>query len=239
MSSVTRSSINTDSRMGGGIRETEQMRLQREVDTFTVKLEHEKRQLLIIDEQIKQVKTELSEKENRINNIRPTHLQSKQQKISLTTQKAAVNQERLKLNQTKAQNQKYRREIDCLRKELTSALSECKRLSNGTKKAKKTAMEQNKHQMVHLRLAEDHTCQAIALMSTHEADKKKFDSDIAKMKANLQEDDGEVLLKADKLGDKGTGAKDAQGDFTNHIVVLKMRLAKIVATNKEKKRLMD
>lgn len=100
-------------------------------------------------------------------------------------------------------------------------------------------MEQNKHQMVHLRLAEDHTCQAIALMSTHEADKKKFDSDIAKMKANLQEDDGEVLLKADKLGDKGTGAKEAQGDFTNHIVVLKMRLAKIVATNKEKKRLMD
>jgi ATP-dependent Lon protease len=43
MSSVTRSSINTDSRLGGGIRETEQMRLQREVDTFTVKLEHEKR----------------------------------------------------------------------------------------------------------------------------------------------------------------------------------------------------
>jgi coiled-coil domain-containing protein 63/114 len=112
-------------------------------------------------------------------------LTAKKQKIALETQKAAVNQERLKLNQTKSTNQKYRREIDCLRKELTSALNECKRLTAGTKKAKKISMEQNKQQMVHLRLAEDHTCQAIALMSTHEADKKKFDSDIAKMKANL------------------------------------------------------
>lgn len=35
-------------------------------------------------------------------------------------------------------------------------------------------------------------------MSTHEADKKKFDSDIAKMKANLQEDEMDTILKADK-----------------------------------------
>ena len=31
------------------------MRLQKEVDTFTQKLEHEKRRLMIIEEQIKQV----------------------------------------------------------------------------------------------------------------------------------------------------------------------------------------
>jgi len=47
------------------------------------------------------------------------------------------------------------------------------------------------------------------------------------------------LLKAEKTGEKGSGAKEVQGDFSNHMVVLKMRLAKIVATNKEKKRLMD
>ena len=63
MSSVTRSSLASNSRMGGGIHETEQMRLQREVDNFTVKLEHEKRRLLIIEEQMKQVKTEMAEKD--------------------------------------------------------------------------------------------------------------------------------------------------------------------------------
>ena len=74
MSSVTRSSMNSQgSRFGGaGIHETEQMRLQREVDTFTVKLEHEKRRLLIIEDQIKQVKQEVSEKETKIAHIKPS-----------------------------------------------------------------------------------------------------------------------------------------------------------------------
>jgi hypothetical protein len=37
--------------MGGGVLyESEQVRLQKEVDTFTQKLEHEKRRLLIIEE---------------------------------------------------------------------------------------------------------------------------------------------------------------------------------------------
>jgi hypothetical protein len=35
---------------GGALYESEQMRLQKEVDTFTQKLEHEKRRLLIIEE---------------------------------------------------------------------------------------------------------------------------------------------------------------------------------------------
>ena len=47
MSSVTHSSIRSQS---GGIHESETARLQREVDGFTKKLEHEKRQLIIIEE---------------------------------------------------------------------------------------------------------------------------------------------------------------------------------------------
>lgn len=106
MSSVTRSSMkDSASRVGAaGIHETEQMRLQREVDTFTVKLEHEKRRALIIEEQIKQVRTEINEKDAKIGAIRPTQLQTKQQSLAIGTQKEAVNQERLKLNQTKSQN---------------------------------------------------------------------------------------------------------------------------------------
>ena len=77
-------------------------------------------------------------------------------------------------------------------------------------------------------------------MATHESDKKKFDSDIAKMKASLLEDDGDVILKGDTTKEKKDNNTTAQqGDFSNHIVVLKMRLSKIIATNKEKKRLMN
>jgi len=46
-------------------------------------------------------------------------------------------------------------------------------------------------------------------MSTHEADKKKFDSDIAKMKANLQEDEMDTILKADKTNATKDNGKDS------------------------------
>jgi len=66
MSSVTRSSYRDSL---GGKYESETARLQHEVDTFTQKLESEKRRLLIIEEQIKQVNSELSEKKDSIKNI--------------------------------------------------------------------------------------------------------------------------------------------------------------------------
>jgi DNA gyrase/topoisomerase IV subunit A len=75
MSSVSRSSLRS---AGGGIYETETMRLQREVDTFTQKLEHEKRRLLIIEEQIKQVNSELDDKkETAIVAITPSPLEER------------------------------------------------------------------------------------------------------------------------------------------------------------------
>ena len=51
---------------GGALYESEQTRLQKEVDTFTQKLEHEKRRLLIIEEQIKQVTEELQERDRSV-----------------------------------------------------------------------------------------------------------------------------------------------------------------------------
>jgi hypothetical protein len=43
----------------GGMYESENDRLQKEVDEFTMKLEHEKSHLTIIEEQIRVVKNEL------------------------------------------------------------------------------------------------------------------------------------------------------------------------------------
>ncbi len=44
----------------------------------------------------------------------------------------------------------------------------------------------------------------------------------------------------DKTNEKQTAdKKQSVGDFSNHINVLRLRLAKIIATNKGKKKLMD
>jgi hypothetical protein len=51
MSEGSRSSLRSgDSRAVGGIHETETMRLQREVDIFTQKLEQERHRLLTVDQ---------------------------------------------------------------------------------------------------------------------------------------------------------------------------------------------
>lgn len=82
------------------------MRLQKEVDTFTQKLEHEKRRLLIIEEQIKQVNEELAERDRSVKQLKPTQLVEKKSNIQAATTGKNVNNERIKLNQTKSKNQK-------------------------------------------------------------------------------------------------------------------------------------
>jgi hypothetical protein len=71
MSQGSRSSLRTAGG-AGGIYESETLRLQREVDVFTQKLEHEKRRLLIIEEQIKQVDSELSERDKSMQSMKPS-----------------------------------------------------------------------------------------------------------------------------------------------------------------------
>lgn len=72
--SMSQDSLNT---MVGGMYEPESVRLQREVDEFTQRLEHEKSHLLIIEEQIKQVNSELEERSQNVKAMKPTQLQEK------------------------------------------------------------------------------------------------------------------------------------------------------------------
>jgi hypothetical protein len=65
-------------------------------------LEHEKSSLIIIEEQIKQVKSELNERRKNIAELVPSQLQDKMTKITIKSQKSTVNNEQLRLNQTKA-----------------------------------------------------------------------------------------------------------------------------------------
>jgi len=71
---MSQDSLNT---MVGGMYEPESVRLQREVDEFTQRLEHEKSHLLIIEEQIKQVNSELEERSQNVKAMKPTQLQEK------------------------------------------------------------------------------------------------------------------------------------------------------------------
>lgn len=60
------------------------------------------------------------------------------------------------------------------------------------------------------------------------------------MREQLTQKDDVVGVEGEKQVEKQLNEKkQVVGDFSNHINVLRLRLAKIIATNKEKKRLMD
>ena len=238
---LSRGSLRSGGDRHGGLFETEQMRLQKEVDTFTQKLEHEKRRLLIIEEQIKQVTEELGERDRSVKQLKPTQLVEKKSNIKLNSTGKNVNNERVKLNQTKAKNQRMRGEIDMLRKESTSALTEIDNLKKGIKRNKKEAELQNKEYILGKKVAEEANNQIVALRAKHEEEKERFENEIKKLSDRLKVKD-EMIEFDDKNFDQSyQQAKDKTkaSDFSNPVAILKLRLNKMVATNKEKKKLMD
>lgn len=186
MSSMSRSSLRS---AGGGIYESETLRLQKEVDRFTSKLELEKRKLFIIDEQIKQVKSEFDERQDVITKIKPSEFQSKKSNTKFSQAKNSVNIERVALNQTKAKNLQLRKQIDSLRKELTSAQNECKRLNKSINRTKRDATTQHTDYVNGKRLAEETNNQIVALRAKHDEEKEKFENEIKKMQEKLKHKD--------------------------------------------------
>ena len=79
--------------------ESETARLQREVDGFTRKLENEKRKLMILQDQIKQVNSEIQAKEKSIDKLKPDRpIDDVRDKIVIKRQANSIKQETLKLN---------------------------------------------------------------------------------------------------------------------------------------------
>lgn len=124
---------------------------------------------------------------------------------------------------------------------MISATNEQNRLIADTKRVKREAQEQNKLQLLANQQAEQHITQCIALRAKHEDDKEAFEIKIKTMRQKLQEEDDDMTdVKKDKTADKNDqDKKQSVGDFSNHINVIRLRLAKIIATNKQKKRLLD
>ena len=96
-----------------------------------------------MEDQIKQIESELSEKNENIWKIRPKAVDDKRDYIRLDSQGHAIKNEQLSLNQTQSKNKELKREIDMLRKEITYKNMEGKRLLNLTKKMHKKASTEN------------------------------------------------------------------------------------------------
>ena len=146
--------------------------------------------------------------------------------------------EQLKLNATISKNKQLKGEINMLRKELTSSQDENKRMGSDIKKIRKLAEQENNAAVFSKRVAEEQINQSIALRAKHEEDKDHFEAEIKRYQEKLYEKEEDNKID-DDASTAPTKEKAKNGEFQNPLAILKLRLAKIVATNREKKRLMD
>jgi hypothetical protein len=113
-------------------------------------------------------------------------------------------------------------------------------------KIKKEATVTNKDYIQGSKHADETNNQILALKAKHEEEKEKFELEIKKLQERLKERDEPIefddkTFNQSQAAASGTG-KDQGGlkqEFANPIAILKLRLHKIIATNKEKKHLLD
>lgn len=121
------------------------------------------------------------------------------------------------------------------------------KMSRSISKIKKEAVSTNKDYIQGSKHADETNNQILALKAKHEEEKEKFELEIKKLQERLKERD-EPIEFDDKTFNQSAGggaANDKQApsglkqEFANPIAILKLRLQKIIQTNKEKKFLLD
>ena len=140
---------------------------------------------------------------------------------------------------TKTKNQQLRREIDMLRKEVSSSKNECTRYEKKIKKSRKEAEIQNQDYQAVSKIAEETKNQIIALQAKHQEEKDRFESEIITLQIRLKEKDECIEFEDKSVKVDPNDANSKGSEFSNPIVILKRRLTKIIETNKEKRKLMD
>mmetsp|Transcript_23943 Transcript_23943/g.36667 ORF Transcript_23943/g.36667 Transcript_23943/m.36667 type:complete len:130 (-) Transcript_23943:1074-1463(-) len=102
--------------------ESEALRLQREADNFTKKFEHEKKRLMILEDQYKQACEELVEKQAQLKTVRPATAKVKKDVAMVKTMENQLEQNNVKYNNLQAENKNLRRQIDMMRKEMKNQI---------------------------------------------------------------------------------------------------------------------
>lgn len=242
MSSMTGSS----NQVATGIHESETSRLQRETDVFTKKLEHEKRQLMVVEDQIKQATAEIEEKKAKIKAIKPSKEELKKRNAAVNNIQKAIRNEELRLNETNAKNIDLKKEIDVHRKEIISTQKQIKRYFKKIKKTMRKAKDTNFDYVKDKKKAEETNDQILALKAKHEEEKSRFEKEIRNLQQRLNEKDPSEDTKEKTLNNTVDHKQPAEiitggakTEFSNPISILKMRLNKIISINKEKKKLVD
>ena len=209
---------------------------------------------MILEDQYKQMLEELAEKKEHLKNVRPATAIMKKDEHRIKLLENNLDQALIRYNDIQTVNKKLRTEIDVMRKEQRNQIRVNKNLINEISERGDKAKKLNGQTYSGQRLSEETNNQILALKANHEVQKITFERNIKSLQDKLKEkdqreEDLEEEKRAQLAGVKAskdatmsktkTGGIPATQEFSNPVAVLKLRLSKWVAQNKEKKNLMD
>ena len=150
--------------------------------------------------------------------------------------------EKVRLNDTIGRNNGLKTEINIMRKEILFAQDSIRAMQDQINRFKQGAISNNKQYISGSKHAEETNNQIKALKAKHEDEKERFELEIKKLQERLKERDEPIEFDDKRfnqsiMNQKGPGGQ--KQEFSNPIAILKLRLSKITATNKEKKKLLD
>jgi hypothetical protein len=195
---------------------------------------------MILDDQLTTAKKELKAKKDNLKKVRPSTAQVKKDGARAKVLENQLDQNLTNYNKLQAENKTLRHQIDVMRKEYKNQGRVNTGYNRDIRMANEKAKKINQTTYQGQRVSEETNNSILAIKAKHETEKADFEKRIKLMQDKLREKDDTEMEKTKTKGMSNDKAdKTSDGEFSNPADFLKIRLAKHVAKNKEKKNLMD
>ena len=198
---------------------------------------------MILEDQYKQAKDELEEKQNNLKQVRPATAKVKKDTQQIKVLENQLDKNLKNYNNLQAENKMLRQQIDVMRKEMRNQNRVNSGYGKDIKVANEKAKKLNTTTYQGQRVSEETNNQILALKAKHENEKLRFETKIKDLQDKLREKDDTDKEQTKTRGMGNVNIHESTtadaGEFSNPVALLKLRLQKWVNSNKEKKQLMD
>jgi chromosome segregation ATPase len=216
--------------------EPEIVKLQRDLDHYTRKLEQEKRRLFGLDEAYNSLHKEFKERKTKMDKMAsPTKIEKKQNDVQIINLQNQLEQSLSKYNEVLAENQKLRENVDVVRRERVTYDNVRKEMEDELKNIEDQKFEQEINHKSMQQAADRMKEKIIRLKEKNFLDQSTYLSEYDKLQQKYKDD---IITKRKDTTNRGLKPLEKMENLDTQNL-MKKRLQRIILSNKEKVKVID
>jgi len=221
--------------------ENESIRLQREVDDFTHKLEQQRRRNASIEEQVHSMSSEVRNKQDELKSKLPSFKEERRLDQRIKTFENNLQKEVVKLNDIQTKNKALREKINVLRREKKAYKENFERIEQELKEKSLEAEKSHQNYLNYVKAEEKYKLKMLKLKNKAEQDINQIQSQFTAMQSAIEEDKKKQYSTAKEMNSifKGTEIPGAREDHVDPHSVIQALYNKWVSACRERKRVVD